>query len=116
MVGGLWVAFEVLHADVALLKQVVVLQPQHGIVDLAGEESSILGRLKVLEPTKFERVRSVKDLENFICDMQEYFVVANILEEHQVSMANMFLMGDAKLWYRTHTEENESADCSHMEI
>ena len=52
------------------------------------------------EPKKFEGTRSAKDLENFIWDIQEYFVVANIPEERQVSMASVFMTGDAKLWYR----------------
>ena len=100
---------QALHTDVVLLKQVVAAYPQPGGVDRAAEESSIPGRLKVPEPKKFEGTRSAKDLENFIWDIQEYFVAANIPEECQVSMASMFLSGDAKLWYRTRAEEDESA-------
>ena len=98
-----------LHADIALIKQVLSRLLQPGGVDRAAEESSISGRLKVPEPKKFEGTRSAKDLENFIWDMQEYFVAANIPEDRQVSMASMYMSGDAKLWYRTRTEEDENA-------
>ena len=106
---------EALHTDVVLLKQVVARYPQPGLVDRAAEESSVPGRLKVPEPKKFEGARSAKDLGNFIWDMEEYFVAANIPEERQVSLASMFLSGDAKLWYRTRTEEDRSAGRPRME-
>lgn len=61
------------------------------------------------EPQKFNGSRSAKDLENFIWVIHEYFVAANIPEDRQVSMASMHLTGDAKLWFRTRTEEDISA-------
>lgn len=95
MMGNLRAAFEALHANVALLKQGFILQPQQGVVDHAAEDIS--GRLKGSKPIKFEQNRSPKDLENFIWDRQEYFTAAKIPEERQVSMTSMFLMREAKL-------------------
>ena len=106
--GDLRAAVEEMHADVALLKQVWVARPQQGIADRVAEEA-VPGRLKVPEPKKFEGTRSAKDLENFIWDMQEYFTAAKVPEDRQVSMASMFMTGDAKLWYRCRAEEDEAA-------
>lgn len=57
----------------------------------------------------------MKDLENFLWDMQEYFRVAKIPHHRQVSMSSMFVTRDVKLWRRTSTEDNENSSCHKIE-
>ena len=89
-----------LEADVALLKRAVSQgrgNDGHG------------SKIKVPEPKSFNGTRSAKDLENFLWDMEQYFKAARIQEGDKVSITGMYLVGDAKLWWRTRSEGDASA-------
>ena len=45
--------------------------------------------------------RSAKELETFLWDMEQFFKAAQVADEEKVSITGMYLMGDAKLWWRT---------------
>jgi hypothetical protein len=63
----------------------------------------------VSEPNLFGGVRSSKELENFLWDMEQYFSVVKIGMAEQVDLTMMYFMGDAKFWWRTRTKEDLSA-------
>lgn len=59
-------------------------------------------RIRVPEPQPYGGARDAKEVENFLFDMEQYFLAANIIDEaRKVTTATMYLMGDAKLWWRT---------------
>ena len=58
-------------------------------------------KVRVPEPKPFGGARNAKDLENFLWDMEQYFIVARIPVGEQVTITSMYLSGDAKLWWRT---------------
>ncbi|KAL0307249.1 UNVERIFIED_CONTAM: hypothetical protein Sradi_6142200 [Sesamum radiatum] len=59
-------------------------------------------RLRIPEPKAYGGPRDAKEIENFLYDMEQYFLAANVEDEaRKVSTAKMYLMGDAKLWWRT---------------
>ena len=72
---------------------------RHGV----GSSSTDRGkRAKVLEPKRCEGARDAKEIENFMFDMEQYFwAVRTDSEEDKVAMAAMYLVGDAKLWWRS---------------
>ena len=43
----------------------------------------------------------MKELENFLWDMEQFFKVAHVPDEEKVSITRMYLFVDAKLWWRT---------------
>jgi hypothetical protein len=63
---------------------------------------------KVPKPKCFGGARSSKELENFLWDMEQYFSVAKIGVAEQVDLTVMYLIGDAKLWWRTRTKDDLS--------
>ncbi|KAL0457829.1 UNVERIFIED_CONTAM: hypothetical protein Slati_0410100 [Sesamum latifolium] len=63
-------------------------------------------RLRILEPKAYSGARDAKEVENFLFDMEQYFLAANVEDEaRKVSTATMYLTGDAKLWWRTKYSE-----------
>ncbi|KAL0434684.1 UNVERIFIED_CONTAM: hypothetical protein Sradi_0176300 [Sesamum radiatum] len=59
-------------------------------------------RLRIPEPTAYGGARDAKEIENFLFDMEQYFLAANVVDEaRKVSTATMYLTGDAKLCWRT---------------
>ncbi|KAL0313032.1 UNVERIFIED_CONTAM: hypothetical protein Sradi_5702500 [Sesamum radiatum] len=59
-------------------------------------------RLRIPEPKAYDGARDAKEVENFLFDMEQYFLAANVVDEaRKVSTATMYLTGDAKLWWRT---------------
>lgn len=66
-------------------------------------------RLKVPDPLPFTGVRCVKELENFLWDMEQFFRAALVPEEENVIVVAIYLMGDAKLWWRSRLENDLSA-------
>ncbi|KAL0378936.1 UNVERIFIED_CONTAM: hypothetical protein Sradi_3199100 [Sesamum radiatum] len=59
-------------------------------------------RLWIPEPKAYGGARDAKEVENFLFDMEQYFLAANVVDEaRKVSTAIMYLTGDAKLWWRT---------------
>ena len=72
-------------------------------------EGEVATKVKVPEPKPFNGARSAKDLENFFWDMEQYFKVARVLDQDIVTITSMYLLGDAKLWQRTHVEDDVDA-------
>ena len=66
-------------------------------------------KVKVPESKPFNSARSAKDLENFLRDMEQYFKVARVPDQEMVTITSMYLLGDAKLWWRTHVEDDADA-------
>ncbi|KAL0456008.1 UNVERIFIED_CONTAM: hypothetical protein Slati_0940000 [Sesamum latifolium] len=63
-------------------------------------------RLWIPEPKAYSGARDAKEVENFLFDMEQYFLAANIEDEtRKVSTVIMYLTGDAKLWWRTKYSE-----------
>ena len=61
-------------------------------------------KVRVPEPKGFDGARSAKELENFLWDMEQFFKAARVTDEEKVSITGMFLLGDAKFWWRTRLE------------
>ena len=64
-------------------------------------------KFKVPEPKAFGGSRNAKELENFLWDMEQYFKAAHISENEMVTITSMYLIGDAKLWWRTRTDDDD---------
>ena len=93
--GALRAKLEDLADEVVLLKKAV-----------RGSSNPVGGRkTKVPNPSSYSGVRNAKDLENFLWDMEQYFQVAHVNDAERVTVACMFLCGDAKLWWRNRVEE-----------
>ncbi|KAK3000740.1 hypothetical protein RJ639_022524 [Escallonia herrerae] len=85
--------FQELQDRVELLSRAVVNTPAGG-----AEHSS---RPRVPEPKSYGGARDAKELENFLFDVEQYFRAIRVdSEATKVSMAAMYLVGDAKLWWR----------------
>ncbi|KAG8387859.1 hypothetical protein BUALT_Bualt02G0065000 [Buddleja alternifolia] len=67
-------------------------------------------KLRVPDPKPFGGERSAKELKNFLWDMDTYFQVARVSDFEKVSMASMFLVGDAKLWWRSRVSDDVAAN------
>ncbi|KAG6479323.1 hypothetical protein ZIOFF_062786 [Zingiber officinale] len=65
--------------------------------------------VRVPEPKSFGGMRSAKELENFLWDMEQYFVAAKVPETEKVTISSMYLIGDAKLWWRTRMVDDANA-------
>ncbi|KAK3014253.1 hypothetical protein RJ639_008469 [Escallonia herrerae] len=82
--------FQELQDRVELLSRAVVNTPAGG-----AEHSS---RPRVPEPKSYGGARDTKELENFLFDVEQYFRAIRVdSEATKVSMAAMYLVGDAKL-------------------
>ena len=70
-------------------------------------------KIRVPEPRAYGGARDAKELENFLFDMEQYFrAVKPDSEETKVSMATMYLTGDAKLWWRTKYDDIVNWRCT----
>ncbi|KAG6526884.1 hypothetical protein ZIOFF_008971 [Zingiber officinale] len=65
--------------------------------------------VRVPEQKSFGGTRSAKELENFLWDMEQYFVAAKVPETEKVTISSMYLIGDAKLWWRTRMVDDANA-------
>ncbi|KAG6506195.1 hypothetical protein ZIOFF_031513 [Zingiber officinale] len=65
--------------------------------------------VRVPEPKSFGGTRSAKELENFLWDKEQYFVAAKVPKIEKVTIASMYLIGDAKLWWRTRMVDDVNA-------
>ncbi|KAK3032654.1 hypothetical protein RJ639_034920 [Escallonia herrerae] len=96
--------FQELQDRVELLSRTVVNTPAGG-----AEHSS---RPRVPEPKSYGGARDAKELENFLFDIEQYFRAIRVdSEATKVSMAAMYLVGDAKLWWRKKYAEIEDGSC-----
>ncbi|KAL0434181.1 UNVERIFIED_CONTAM: hypothetical protein Slati_2752400 [Sesamum latifolium] len=63
-------------------------------------------RLQIPEPKAYGGARDAKEVENFLFDMEQYFLAVNVEDvARKVSTATIYLTGDAKLWWRTKYSE-----------
>ena len=69
----------------------------------------------MLEPKAFAGVREAKEIENFLWDMEQYFRTAHISKGEKVSLTTMYLTGDAKLWWRTRSDQEANGGCGLIE-
>ncbi|KAK3009399.1 hypothetical protein RJ639_014662 [Escallonia herrerae] len=69
-------------------------------------------RPRVPEPKSYGGARDAKEVENFLFDIKQYFRAIRVdSEATKVSMATMYLVGDAKLWWRKKYAEIEDGSC-----
>lgn len=78
-----------LENDVGLLKRAISNTSLHSE---AGPS-----KINMPEPKPFYGTRNAKELENFLWDVEQYIKVARVPEQEQVSIASIYLVGDAKL-------------------
>ncbi|KAK2996795.1 hypothetical protein RJ639_026183 [Escallonia herrerae] len=96
--------FQELQHRVELLSRAVVNTPVGG-----AEHAS---RPRVPEPKSYGGARDAKEVENFLFDIEQYFRVIRVdSEATKVSMATVYLVGDAKLWWRKKYAEIEDGSC-----
>ncbi|KAH0665280.1 hypothetical protein KY290_027548 [Solanum tuberosum] len=72
-------------------------------------------RMKVPKPKAYNGVRSAKELENFLWDVENYFKEAKVPNSEKVSVTTMYLSDAAKVWWRTRVAEVESANLPQIE-
>ncbi|GMJ01878.1 hypothetical protein HRI_003857000 [Hibiscus trionum] len=77
------------------------LKAQMNLVEVAVGNSVTLDmgqRTRVPEPQRYKENRDAKELENFLFDIEQYFQsTRTVTEDDKVSVASMYLSGDAKL-------------------
>ena len=88
-----------LEGEIALLKQAVV----QGTPAAADPPPA---KVRVPEPKPFGGAQNTKDLENFLWDMEQYFIADQIPVGEQVTITTMYLTGDARLWWRTRMSDD----------
>ncbi|XP_059668777.1 uncharacterized protein LOC132313854 [Cornus florida] len=98
-----------LEDEVSLVKKAI-----HG--SSRGGGNPLSQKIKVPDPKSFSGTRNAKELENFLWDMEQYFKTARILDGEKVTITSMYLSGDAKLWWRTRTEDDASAGRPRIEV
>ncbi|KAL0373581.1 UNVERIFIED_CONTAM: hypothetical protein Sradi_3273800 [Sesamum radiatum] len=75
---------------------------QHEVSNAPVVAHDVGTRLRIPEPKAYGGARDAKEVENFLFDIDQYFLAANVVDEaRKVSTATMYLTGDAKLWWRT---------------
>ncbi|XP_009779304.2 uncharacterized protein [Nicotiana sylvestris] len=90
------------------------LKTENGLLRRAvGNEEAQRGadrtKVRIPEPKEFNGTRSAKKLENFLWDMEQYFHAAKVQDEDKVPITTMYLVDDAKLWWRTRVADDVSA-------
>ena len=86
-----------LEIEIVLLKRAVNGLPREG---------ELVTKAKVPKLKPFNCAKSAKDLENFLWDLEQYFKTARVLDQEKVTITSMYLSRDAKLWWRTHVEDD----------
>ncbi|KAE8658956.1 GEM-like protein 1 [Hibiscus syriacus] len=90
----------VLEVFEELKAQVNLIQLAAGNMGSASIDRS--QRVKVPEPQWYGETRDDKEFENFLFDIEKYFKVMQAnSEEDKVSMASLYIAGDAKIWWRS---------------
>ena len=86
----------------ALQENVVVLKK--ALLQTSPRASDALPKVRLPKLKGFDGAGSAKELKNFLWDMEQFFKAAHVVDEEKVSITGMYLMGDAKLWWRTRLE------------
>ena len=60
-------------------------------------EGEVATKVKVPELKPFNGAKNVKDLENFLWDMEQYFKATKVLNQEMVTITSMYLSRDAEL-------------------
>ncbi|KAG6518262.1 hypothetical protein ZIOFF_021666 [Zingiber officinale] len=81
----------------------------HGVVYPSAEHGRDHPEIKVPEPKSYGGARSAKELENFLWDMEQYFLATRVSKTEKVAISSMYLGGDAKLWWRTRMVDDADA-------
>ncbi|KAL0349136.1 UNVERIFIED_CONTAM: hypothetical protein Sangu_1141400 [Sesamum angustifolium] len=109
-VSSLETEITVLNSELEDCRQVVQEWPvlwrfgllQRAVSNVPAVAPDAGARLRIPEPKAYSGARDAKEVENFLFDMEQYFLAANVEDEaRKVSTATMYLTGDAKLWWRT---------------
>ena len=88
--------------DIAILKK-TVLQG-------SASDPEAPSKVRVPKPKGFNGNRNAKELENFLCDIKQFFKAAHVPNGEKVSITSMYLTGDAKLWWRTRMEDDVESE------
>ncbi|KAL2497493.1 Uncharacterized protein Adt_23043 [Abeliophyllum distichum] len=106
-----WTMYTAMNDDVALLPDLrekieamrLQLRILHRVVDNGQVPTQEYApRLKILELHTYRRTRDAKEVENFLFDIEQYFLGANIEDEaRRITTATIYLGGDAKLLWQT---------------
>lgn len=86
---------EVLKDDIGDLDKEVGLLKQAVSNTFRAEDE--LSKVKVLEPKAYNGTWNVKELENFLWDVEQYIRATPMPEVERVTITSMYLKGDAKL-------------------
>ena len=78
-----------LGEEVTILKKAVSQCPFTG--------SDAPPKVQALKPKGFSGVKNVKELENFLWDIQQFFKVTHVPSGEKVSIISIHLSGDSKL-------------------
>ncbi|XP_022972954.1 uncharacterized protein LOC111471473 [Cucurbita maxima] len=74
----------------------------------AGQANTGSNKLRFPDPRAFKENRDAKELENFIFDVEQYFKATTACtDDKKVTVASMYLIDDAKLWWRTKVQDIE---------
>ena len=92
---------ESLQADVVILKKAVL--------EGCSSYSNAGPKVRVPEPKGFSGNHNAKELGNFMWDMEQFFKAAHVPDAEKISLTSMYLMEDAKLWWRTRVGEDLEA-------
>lgn len=79
----------------------------HLVFAASGPTQGESSKVKIPEPKSFGGTRSAKELQNFICDIEQYFTTAGVAESDKFNITTMYLVGDAKLWWRNRNAEDD---------
>ena len=92
---------QTLEEELALFRRVLGRLPSN--------DENPPSKIRVPDPKPFGGNRDAKELENFVWDVEQYFKASKVPGAEQVSLASMFLAGDAKLWWRTRVADDQAA-------
>uniref|UniRef100_A0A803PL58 Uncharacterized protein n=1 Tax=Cannabis sativa TaxID=3483 RepID=A0A803PL58_CANSA len=93
--------FIALDADVAVIKREIT-----NLLQGTESYSAHSSKIKVPKPKAFNGSRNLKELEDFLWDVEQYFKAVRISDVDRVTITSMYLYGDGKLWWRTRMEED----------
>lgn len=85
--------------DIAVIKKAVLQGSSLGF------EAPL--KIRVLKLKGFNGNLNAKELENFLWNTKQFFKAAHVPDDERVSITNMYLTSDAKLWWCTKVEDDE---------